>query len=315
MRTIEQLGEMFLGTRLKRLSDSLYEQIDHVYQQQEIDLSARVTSLLFLLHEEPQASITELADSLGISHPAVNQMSKKLVAQGYISTAPDPNDERRRLLKLSAEGQQLVSQLQPIWHSMAQHLDDMLSSSKHNLLSAITHLEKQNQQKGLSERISTSLTQNLAEKIEIIPYSDKYKQDFKRLNTEWLEKYFYVEEIDDKVLSNPDTYILDKDGEILFAKLDQEIVGTVALMLDDQGNVELTKMAVTETYQGLKIGKKLLEAAIKRYKESGRPKLFLESNSRLKPAIALYEKFGFKHKPKLDGSHYQRADVYMEYED
>jgi DNA-binding MarR family transcriptional regulator/GNAT superfamily N-acetyltransferase len=315
METIEQLGELFLGTRLKRLSDLLFDEVDNVYQQQNIDLTSRTTALLFLLHQEKNASITQLADCLGISHPAVHQMSKKLLSQGYVATQPDPKDERRRILSLSPGGRALVTRLEPIWQCLRIQLDKMLTSGDHDLLRAVSHLEHACKLRPLSQRIEQQLSEQHSRNVKIVCYRPEYKADFKRLNIEWLEKYFYVEAIDDQVLSNPDTFILNKGGEILFAKLGEEIVGTVALMLDEDGRVELTKMAVTEKYQGLKIGRKLLDAAIQRFKKSGRKQLFLESNSRLTTAIGLYEKVGFVHKPKLDNSHYQRADVYMVFED
>jgi len=44
--------------------------------------------------------------------------------------------------------------------------------------------------------------------VRIVPYEPAYRDDFRRLNVEWLEKFFYVEEIDDRVLSDPETHIL-----------------------------------------------------------------------------------------------------------
>ena len=38
--------------------------------------------------------------------------------------------------------------------------------------------------------------------LEIIPFKPEYSQDFYNLNTEWLEKYFYVEPYDEKVLAS-----------------------------------------------------------------------------------------------------------------
>ena len=73
-------------------------------------------------------------------------------------------------------------------------------------------------------------------------------------------------------------------------------------------------MAVTERYQGLQIGRRLLDAAIAQFRKTGARQLFLESNSKLKPALALYESSGFHHAPRPRGaSHYQRSDVYMVY--
>ena len=60
-------------------------------------------------------------------------------------------------------------------------------------------------------------------KVEIIAYQPKYAAHFYKLNVEWLEKYFYVEPYDQKVLSNPQQYIIDSGGFIFFAKYNSEI--------------------------------------------------------------------------------------------
>ncbi|BDX08328.1 bifunctional helix-turn-helix transcriptional regulator/GNAT family N-acetyltransferase [Planctobacterium marinum] len=314
MKTIEELGELFLGTRLKRLSDHLYDEVDKIYKRHEIALSSRITAIIFLLYQDGDAAITEIADALGITHPAVNQMSKKLSQQGYINARPDDKDERRRLLSLTPAGKELVEQLVPIWENLQYCLDDMLKASEHQLLPAVLDLEHQNQQLCLSERIVAREKMRTANEVEIFTWQPEFAEDFKRLNIEWLEKYFYVEEYDNEVLSNPEKYILAPGGNIYFARYRGEIIGTVALMVLPEGRVELTKMAVTEKYQGLKVGRKLMEFAIERFKASNGKLLFLESNKRLVPAVTLYEKMGFVHKPSPSNSHYQRADVYMEYE-
>lgn len=149
--------------------------------------------------------------------------------------------------------------------------------------------------------------------VEIIPFEPRYREDFKRLNTAWLEKFFRVEPIDEAVLSDPETRILGPGGRILFARVGDEIAGTCALIPEGEGRFELSKMAVDERHQGLGLGRKLLEAAAAAFKELGGTELFLESNSRLSAAIHLYETAGFQHAPRPGDSHYERADVYMVY--
>lgn len=157
----------------------------------------------------------------------------------------------------------------------------------------------------------------MAEPVEIIPFESRYREDFKRLNVAWLEKYFRVEPFDDEVLSNPETHILEPGGRIFFARVrgetGGEIAGTCALRPEGD-RFELTKMAVDERFQGLGLGRKLIEAVIAEFKRLGARELFLESNSALKPAITLYETSGFHHRPRPGASHYIRADVYMVYE-
>ena len=59
----------------------------------------------------------------------------------------------------------------------------------------------------------------LLDSVEILRYSPRYKNDFMQLNYEWLNKYFRVEEEDKKILSNPEEVIINKGGEIFFARI------------------------------------------------------------------------------------------------
>ena len=147
----------------------------------------------------------------------------------------------------------------------------------------------------------------------VVDWSSDYGDAFGRLNREWLDKYFRVEPIDEKVLSNPQGSILDAGGIILYVLDDGEAVGTVALKHQGDGVFELTKMAVTEGYQGRGLGRLLMCAAVDRFEAISGKFLYLESHSSLGPALALYESAGFRHEPPPAPSDYERADVYMVY--
>lgn len=152
--------------------------------------------------------------------------------------------------------------------------------------------------------------------IRIADYDPRWRADFARLNIDWLERYFVVEAIDREVLSDPETYILADGGRVLLA-LDEHdrAVGAVALKHEGQGVYELTKMAVDPSCQGRGIGRLLMDAALDRYRALQGRELFLESSSKLAPALKLYESVGFRHHPApRPGSHYARADVYMVWE-
>ncbi|MTI30198.1 GNAT family N-acetyltransferase [Xanthovirga aplysinae] len=149
-------------------------------------------------------------------------------------------------------------------------------------------------------------------KVEIVPYQQQYAKDFALLNFEWLEKYFYIEAYDKEVLNNPQKYILDEGGQILFAFLNGKVVGTVCLINRGEGVFELSKMAVTEHYKGMRIGQKLMYECIAYASREGIKKLFLDSNRKLTPAITLYHKVGFKEIPVPKDTPYERCDIRME---
>jgi GNAT superfamily N-acetyltransferase len=137
---------------------------------------------------------------------------------------------------------------------------------------------------------------------------------FYRLNEEWIVRYFAMEPKDRAALEDPHGEILDRGGRMFFAVFRGEIVGCCALLASGPGEFEVAKMAVTQSAQGKGIGRRLLRAVIDAARAAGAARLFLESNSRLAPAISLYETAGFRHIPpeRRAASPYARCDVSME---
>jgi ribosomal protein S18 acetylase RimI-like enzyme len=147
--------------------------------------------------------------------------------------------------------------------------------------------------------------------IQITNYNSQYNEAFAALNKAWLQKFFTVEPIDEKIFANPQEYIIENGGEIFFAKADNEIAGTFALIKEQAGVFELSKMAVDERFQGKGIGSKMIEYSLERAKELGAKKVILYSNTALKSAIHLYKKFGFIE-VTLSDVEYKRANIKME---
>lgn len=148
--------------------------------------------------------------------------------------------------------------------------------------------------------------------VKIVEYDPKYQQDFRDLNEEWISKFFKMEASDYKMLDHPEEYIINKGGHIVFALLNNEVVGTCALIKtsDEPLIFELAKMAVSPKSQGKKIGYLIGQELIDKAKQLKAKEVFLETNSSLVPAIKLYEKLGFQHIPVID-SPYERADTKM----
>jgi N-acetylglutamate synthase-like GNAT family acetyltransferase len=149
--------------------------------------------------------------------------------------------------------------------------------------------------------------------VNIIPYNSQFATDFKTLNIEWLEAFFYVEPYDLKVLSNPEEYIINKGGFIFFASKDDQILGTVALMpTGNNGVLELTKMAVSPSARGMGIGQQLIAHCIAFAKAQHLSKLILYSHRTLENAIHIYKKWGFIEIPLEEDVVYKRANIKME---
>lgn len=147
-------------------------------------------------------------------------------------------------------------------------------------------------------------------KVKVIEYTAEHRPYFEFFNRNWIEKYFWMEPVDEYVLTNPEQAIIKPGGAVLMATYESHLAGTVALKKVDDTTYEFTKMAVHENFRRKGIAEELSYGAFKRAYELDAQEIVLYSHSSLKPAIHLYEKLGFKYK-ELEKGKYKRADVKM----
>jgi putative acetyltransferase len=147
--------------------------------------------------------------------------------------------------------------------------------------------------------------------MEIVEFEPAHAEAFRTLNEAWIAKYFVLEPKDREVLEDPQGKILAKGGRILMALQDGEAVGCVALLKMADGGYEVAKMTVSEGARGTGLGRLLMQRCIDAGAEDGVPRLYLETNSSLAPALGLYRAMGFEHLAPA-ATEYVRADVFME---
>ena len=149
--------------------------------------------------------------------------------------------------------------------------------------------------------------------VHIETYKPEYRDDFIRLNREWIESFFKIEASDIETFSHVDE-IVEQGGQIFLALTDsREVVGCCALKYHEaEQTYELAKMAVSPQYRGRRIGHLLGTAVVEYANRHGIHRIFLEGNTRLKASIALYRSLGFAEIP-LEGNAYERCDILMEW--
>ncbi len=150
--------------------------------------------------------------------------------------------------------------------------------------------------------------------MRVRDFADGDEATFRRLNEEWITRYFSLEEKDRRLFDDPKGQILAAGGTILILEHDGEPVGCCALVNKDDDTFELAKMAVSPAHQGRGLGKVLLDSCVQRGKLAGKKRLTLETNSGLHAALALYRKFGFVEIPRAawPPMEFTRVDVLME---
>lgn len=312
MDLITDAGSLALGSRFRRMSEYIMKQGEDIYQLYQVDFQPQNFPVFYAISKEGRMGIMELADRLQLTHPAIIQQAKALEKQGLIISVKDQEDKRRRWLSLSDAGQKLLPELELIWQDLRASLDEAIGHKPASLLDNLTALEYAFNTTSFIKRVSQKRIDRITSRVEILEYQDIYAAEFARINYAWIEKYFNVEDVDRAYLDHPKSKIIDSGGAILFAKLDQHIIGTVALVQRESGVFELSKMGVDEEYQGFQIGKQLGKAIIQKARSMGARRIFLESNRRLTPALNLYRKLGFREVTRTGHSDYSRSDIVME---
>jgi GNAT superfamily N-acetyltransferase len=148
--------------------------------------------------------------------------------------------------------------------------------------------------------------------MEVVQYSPKYKQDFIQFNTDWIvENFGFLEKEDFEIFGNVEAY-LAKGAMIFVAQENEMALATCMTMPLENGTWEIGKLASNKQLAHKGAGSAVFQAAMDWAIGHGATRLFLISNSKLKPAIHIYEKFGF-HEIKMQDYEYLRGDIAFEY--
>lgn len=313
MELFQKTGKMALGSRLRLLTSKVTDDAARIYELYQMEFAPKWFPAFFVLAEDGEKTITEIAVEIGHSQPSVSKIIQEMTLAGLVQENRECADKRRNLVELTPKGIEFAKELKVQCADVDAVIDSVISEARHNLWEAIEEWEFLLDQKSLFRRVQEQKKRRESKDVQMVPYEEKYQSAFRALNEEWISTYFKMEEADYKALDDPKAYILDKGGKIFVALYQDEPVGVCALikMNDPDYDYELAKMAVSPKIQGKSIGWLLGQAIVNAAKELGASKIYLESNTSLKPAINLYQKLGFK---KVVGrsTPYERCNIQME---
>lgn len=314
---LAELGELFLGSRLKRLADRFQADATETMQATGLPIQPAQMLLMTVLRRKGPLTVGALAQQLRISQPTVSRTILGLIDQGLITASREARDQRHKTLALSADGEALIARAErDLWPRVEAAVAEMCAGLRGDFLEQITMLEAEMDKRSLAGRVASSGAPPPAGPT-IREFDDRLAEAFYRINAEWIEEMFTLEDNDITLMSNPRELIVDKGGVVLFAETpDLGVVGTCALMKMRDGWFELTKMAVLKSARGRKVGELLLAKALERAKAMGIERLYLLTNTKCAAAIHLYQKLGFEHDAEVMaafGRRYERCDVAMSY--
>ena len=308
------LGYVALGSYMRRLGEISQQASAQVYQMYGMDFEVKWFPVFLAIAQKEAETVSKIAEYIGQSHVGVSLMVKEMVNAGFLETQKGLVDKRETNVRLTEKGEQMHARMKELLEDLEDTMNEVKNECETDVLRALMEYEQVILRKSLPERIKSRLKIRERNKVNILPLDPQnaaHRESFKRINYEWIERYFKVEPLDMESLENPDKFYLNKGGIILLAEYQGTIVGTSALKPMTEDSMELSKMGVDNSAKGLGIGELLGQSIIEEARKMGLKRLYLETNSRLLPALNLYQKLGFTM-VKDFSSPYSRADVAME---
>lgn len=308
------LGYVALGSYMRRLGEISQQASAQVYQMYGMDFEVKWFPVFLAIAQKEAETVSKIAEYIGQSHVGVSLMVKEMVKAGFLETQKGLVDKRETNVRLTEKGDRMHTRMKELLEDLEDTMNEVKNECETDVLRALMEYEQVILRKSLPERIKNRLKIRERNKVHILPLDPQnaaHRESFKRINYEWIERYFKVEPLDMESLENPDTFYLNKGGIVLLAEYQGTIVGTSALKPMTEGSMELSKMGVETNAKSLGIDELLGQSIVEEARKMGLKRLYLETNSRLLPALNLYQKLGFKT-VKDFSSPYSRADVAME---
>lgn len=147
--------------------------------------------------------------------------------------------------------------------------------------------------------------------MRIIEYDSRYKNSFIEFNTDWIvDNFGCLENEDIETFEKMDEEL--ENGAMIYFAIENDVpLATCMAKPINEETWEICKLASNKHREHKGCGSAVFEAAIQWAIKHGAKKLFLLSNRKLKPAIHIYEKYGFKE-IKLNDYEYIRGDIAFE---
>lgn len=152
MNIINELGELAIGARMRRLYDIFSKDVMKIYNDHNLDFEAKYFTLFYLVSKRNGIGIMDAAEELSLTHPAIIHLAKDLEKKGYIESVKSPLDSRKRLLMLSRKGKASLPAFNEVWNKIEKLNKKLMRGQKNNLLKALEEMENLLDEKSYHKR-------------------------------------------------------------------------------------------------------------------------------------------------------------------
>lgn len=280
MNNLKQIEEI---RKFNRFYANVLGKIDQeIYQQPYPLAEARVLSEL---HAQKGATASEIREKLGLDRGYISRMLQKFEDSELIFKQQSADDKRRILLGLTEKGEEIHQQL--VKNANLGVSKMVAALSERDLLKLTAAMET----------IESLLqAQQVPDKIIIRPYGPGDAGYIAHLHgTLYGNTHQFSHDFEFYVVKGLAEFMADPSGgQLWIAEVNGVVAGSIAIAKAGDHTAQLRWFIMDEEFQGLGIGKILMETAIDFCREQGYQHVFLWTVNILEAARYLYSKYGFK---------------------
>jgi len=156
--TVKELGFLTLGTRFRRIGESLQAQTQALMARHGIDMPAAHFPLLAALDRHGPLGVGELSAAVGVSQPVVTRSLRGLEASGLVESRSQEDDRRIRKVQLSEAGHVLVERARrEVWPVIEASVAQICAPLEGPLLEQLAALEAGLEHTSLLQRAAVSI--------------------------------------------------------------------------------------------------------------------------------------------------------------
>ncbi len=239
--------------------------------------------------------VTAIRDLLQLDKGLLSRVLKGLEEEGLVTLAPDPEDGRRRIARLTPQGEAEVARYDALSDGRAERL--LKAHPRSDALLAAMDL------------VASALGQH---RIEVIPADPRSEDAIYCLGEYYAELgRRFAQGFDVNLSRDPDAAdMVPPRGGFFIAMSDGLPIGCVALKGWGEDVAEIKRLWIAPSARGLKLSHRLMAAAEDAARDLGIRILRLDTNSALPEAIALYRRTGWTEIPRYNDDPY--PDVFFE---
>ncbi len=150
---VGELGHLSLGTRLKRIGETLQAQTQALLAARGFDQPAAHFPLLAALDRLGSLSVGDLSQAVGVSQPVVTRSLRGLEDDGLVQSETSGEDRRVRRVGLSRKGRGLVQRAKrDAWPDVEASVAQACAGLKGDLLAQLAGLERALAERPLLQR-------------------------------------------------------------------------------------------------------------------------------------------------------------------